>query len=99
VTRRISVSAVYKGYPRVLSPHILGTKKDVEFALCYQTGGESSQGAVIPNSPDNWRCMKVVELEGLALSDEPWGSVRGTSRKTSSCVDFVDVEVDPSDLG
>lgn len=87
-----SISAIYQGYYREMSPHVIGTKNGREQALFYQFGGESSSGTIVPNSKNNWRCMPINELTEVKIIDKDWHTAENHS-STQSCVEIIDVEV------
>jgi hypothetical protein len=88
-----NISADYKGYPRLMTPHTLGTKNGKEQCLLYQYGGKSSSATSFPeNSPANWRCVVVDELENVEIvRTDPHTCDQHTKGQT--CVDEVDVEI------
>ena len=92
IVNKKQVLAVYQGFPREMCPHVIGTKKDVEQALFYQFGGESSSGLKPAGSPGNWRCMPISELSNVSSRAGEWHTGSNHSRK-QTCVDIVDVEV------
>jgi hypothetical protein len=61
-------------------------------ALLYQFGGASSSGLGPVGSPDNWRCVKVDELQNVSTRPGPWHTAPNHSRP-QTCVDEIDVEV------
>jgi hypothetical protein len=82
----------YKGYHRVMTPHTLGHKDGKEQCLFYQFAGESSSANTFPkNSPNNWRCITLVELKNVATTG---GELHTCTQHTQpqTCVDVVDVE-------
>lgn len=55
----------YKGHPRIVEPHILGTLTTGRVALsCYQVRGTSSSGML------EWKNCKLDEMHELALLGE-----------------------------
>jgi hypothetical protein len=92
VLERKQVAVRYKGYRRLMCPHVLGTKKGRPQCLFYQFGGESSSGPVRPGSRANWRCIPVADIEELEVLRDggQWFGVRTEGSQT--CIDVVDVE-------
>ena len=86
------VVATYNGHVREMCPHVIGTKNGREQALFYQFGGTSSSGAIVPNSPQNWRCIPIDGLSGVLVRDGSWQTGANHSRP-QTCVDSIDVEV------
>lgn len=91
--QRRQVLATYGGLPRAFCPHVLGHKHGRAQALVYQFGGESHQGAVQGDGPDNWRCIHLDDLRDVRLRDGPWHSADNYRQHPQACVDEVDVEV------
>ncbi|WP_313625699.1 hypothetical protein [Kosakonia sp.] len=93
ILKKQQITAVYKGYYREMCPHALGTKNGKQQALFYQFGGESSKGRVDSTSTDNWRCLRLVDLENVQIRDGQWYTAENHSR-AQSCVDQIDYEVE-----
>ncbi len=87
------VIGIYKNFHREMCPHVIGLKNGRVQALFYQFAGESSRGPIIPNSPDNWRCIPVDEIHDLCVIDGVWHTGPNHSR-AQTCVDQIDLEVD-----
>ena len=82
------VSATNNGVRRILSPHALGEKDGRARALFLQSepiGGTDSL-------EDQWRCMDIDKLLEVTIWDDAWVRV-GTHSRRSTCMDYVDVEV------
>ncbi len=93
ILNRQNISADYKNYHRIMTPHALGHKDGREKCLLYQFAGESSSATVFPeNSPANWRCVFIDELTNVTVSGGPPITCR-THTKKQTCVDAVDVEL------
>ena len=85
-----SVTAMYGGYQRQLTPHVIGLAKDrTEQALFFQFGGGSSSG--LPPG-GMWRCMTISQLSQMIV-DPSLGSYVGTSQeiRPQSCVVTIDL--------
>jgi hypothetical protein len=91
-----NISGDYKGYHRIMTPHTLGHKHGNEQCLFYQFAGESSSASVFPeNSPANWRCITLDELDNVSAftaDDRLHTCTRHTQGQT--CVGDVDVEME-----
>lgn len=93
IINKQNVSADYKGYHRIMTPHTLGYKEGKEKCLLYQFDGQSSSATVFPeNSPANWRCVFIEELTNVATTGGPLHTCQ-THTKKQTCVDDVDVEL------
>jgi hypothetical protein len=92
IKQRKQIVCGYDGYRRELCPIILGHKNNgEEVALIFQFAGESSRG--LPRG-GSWRCLKLAGASDVRLRDGPWRS--GPShRQPQSCVDIVDLDVNP----
>lgn len=93
ILNRQNISATYKGYHRITTPHTLGHKDGKEKCLLYQFGGDSSKGTVFPeNSPNNWRDVFVEELTNVQIVG---GAIHTCTKHTQrqNSADQVDVEL------
>lgn len=91
INRKI-VTGTYNGYYREMCPHAIGLKRGREHALFYQFAGQSSQPLRPDGSPNNWRCIDLAVLSGVATKAGDWHTcARHTQRQT--CIDRIDVEV------
>ncbi|OLL33153.1 hypothetical protein BTH42_04230 [Burkholderia sp. SRS-W-2-2016] len=52
----------YRNLPRIAEPHVYGIKNGVLQILCYQTGGQSSNGGI----PD-WRRFDLDQMSRLTI--------------------------------
>ena len=66
----------YHGRRRLVCPHALGWKDGRAMLLGYQSGGETTTGALPNDRRKRWRCFLVDEVEAVALADQaaPWGT-------------------------
>ncbi|WP_261454470.1 hypothetical protein [Serratia fonticola] len=92
IKNKKQITATYKGHARELCPHAIGTKNGRQQALFYQFGGHSSSGAIVPGSPDNWKCLAINGLSNVSVHDGEWHTADNHS-KAQTCVDWIDVEV------
>lgn len=90
VLARDSVSALYQGHLRLLSPFVLGTKAGDPHVLAYQFGGTSHKKLAPDGSPENWRCLRVSELTEINVLPGMWHAPR-KGRSFQHCIDQVDV--------
>ena len=93
ILNKQNISADYKGYHRIMTPHTLGLKNNKEQCLFYQFEGKSSTTNVFPeNSPANWRCITLEELINISVID---GKLHTCTEHTQAqtCVDVVDIEM------
>jgi hypothetical protein len=94
IIERNIVAADYRGYVREMCPHMIGKKNGHPQALLYQFAGESGSGLKPDGSPDNWRCLCIDELAGVAIrkAEGEWHSASNYST-VQTCVDEIDVKV------
>lgn len=92
ILKKQHVVATYNGHVREMCPHVIGTKNGREQALFYQFGGTSSSGAIIPGSPQNWRCIPIAGMSNISIRSGTWHTGDNHSRP-QTCVDTIDVEV------
>ena len=93
IAAKQNISADYKGYPRIMTPHTLGYKDGKEKCLFYQFAGKSSSASTFPeNSPTNWRCVFIDELSHVSAVGGTLHTC-GTHTKRQTCVDNVDAEM------
>ena len=85
----------YRGSVREMCPHVLGKTKGAPYALMYQFAGESKGGLKLDGSPDNWRCLQIVELSHVAVrkANGEWHTASNYSA-TQNCVSEIDVRVE-----
>jgi hypothetical protein len=86
---RKQIICSYQGCDREICPHILGHKDGEEKALAYQFAGQSNSR--LPPGGE-WRCLLLSEVRGAQLRDGRWHS-EAYHRKSQSCVEVVDVDV------
>lgn len=61
---------------RLICPHALGWKAGRAMVLGYQTGGQTTTGALHADPRKRWRCMYVDEVDRLVAADpaSPWAT-------------------------
>jgi hypothetical protein len=71
--QRRPVHVSYHGRRRLLCPHALGWKDGRPMLLGYQTGGQTSTGALPADPRQRWRCLFVDEVEHVLVDmNAPW---------------------------
>jgi hypothetical protein len=73
---RHPVQVSYHGRQRLICPHALGWNNARPIVLGYQTGGQTSTGALHPDPRKRWRCMFVDDIDHVIAADpaSPWGT-------------------------
>ncbi|MDA8300736.1 MAG: hypothetical protein M0005_04150 [Actinomycetota bacterium] len=73
--RRRPVWLSYHGRRRLICPHALGWHNDRPVVLGYQTGGETSNGALPADPRQRWRVFFVDEANDVVADmAAPWGT-------------------------
>lgn len=90
LVERQSITAMYDGHRRDLTPHVIGkAKDDAEQALFFQFGGGSRSG--LPPG-GMWRCLALDKLTQVAvLPDAGWHVGTSQGIRPQSCVVTIDV--------
>ena len=97
---RQPVLVSYHGRQRVICPHALGQKAGRAMLLGYQTGGQTSTGALPADPRQRWRCFYLDELDQVmpAEAGSPWGTADNYSPwRPFPSVDEVTVAVPPDE--
>ena len=81
--------AVYNRLPRLLTPHLLGSRNGELRVFSYQYGGKTKSGLHPPGSPNNFRCMRVRDLQDIAVLDDRWYTGDGSGNR-QTCLDRID---------
>ena len=72
---RRPVHVCYHGRRRLICPHALGWKAGRPMVLGYQTGGQTSTGALPADPGQRWRCLFVDEVDHVLVDlSAPWGT-------------------------
>jgi hypothetical protein len=73
---RRPVCVSYHGLDRIICPHALGWKNHRAMVLGYQTGGQTSTGALDSDPAKRWRLLFVDEVDRVAVVEpaEAWAS-------------------------
>ena len=80
--QRRPVRVSYHGLERLICPHALGWKHGRPIVLGYQTGGETSTGALPADPRKRWRCLFIDEIVNIVDADPPhaWHSADNYNR-------------------
>ena len=89
IETKSQVFAIYNGKHRGLCPHVIGTKRGREQALCFQFEGSSTSG--LPDG-GQWRCLPIEGLENIELREGEWHT-GSHGAMPQSCVDEIDLTV------
>jgi hypothetical protein len=93
---RRPVQVSYHGRVRLICPHALGWKAGRPLLLGYQTGGQTSTGALPADPRQRWRCMFVDEVDQVLAAVGPWGTAENyNSSHPFPAIDEVTVAVTP----
>lgn len=73
---RRPVEVSYHGRCRLICPHALGWHNARAMVLGYQTGGQTTTGALSADPRKRWRCMYLDEIDQVVRADpaSPWQS-------------------------
>lgn len=88
---RKCVSAEYGGFLQLMCPHVIGLKQGKERALFFQFAGGSKSG--LPPGGE-WRCLDLSRLSNISTYEGRWQQGPPKARPPS-CVDQIDVQVEP----
>jgi len=73
--QRRPVCVSYHGRQRLVCPHALGWKNNRPMLLAYQSGGQTSAGALSADPRKRWRCMFVDEVDQVVAAEPAtWGT-------------------------
>lgn len=89
---RKPMTCVYEGHERAFCPIILGHSKGDEKVLIYQFDGCTSKGTLL--RPE-WKCFFVSKMAAVKISEGEWRA-GDLHRQAQSCVENVDLDVNPS---
>ena len=73
---RRPVQVSYHGRCRLICPHALGWHNGRAMVLGYQTGGQTTTGALPADPRKRWRCMYLDQIDQVVRADtaSPWQS-------------------------
>ena len=86
----------YHGRRRLICPHALGWKDGRAMLLGYQSGGQTSTGALPADPRQRWRCFFVDEVENVVAADTaaPWETADNyNASRPFNAIDYVSVAV------
>jgi len=98
--QRRPVLVSYHGRQRLICPHALGWHNSRPMVLGYQTGGQTSTGALHSDPRKRWRCLFVDEIEQVAAADPPSAWATADNYNPShpfNAIDTVTVAIPQSD--
>jgi hypothetical protein len=99
--QRQAVWVSYHGLQRLICPHALGWKRGRAMLLAYQSGGQTTNGALPADPRKRWRCLFVDEVDHVAVDrTTQWESASNYNHsRPFSAIDDVTVAVpaDPPD--
>ena len=98
---RRPVEVSYHGRCRLICPHALGWQDGRPMVLGYQTGGQTSTGALAVDPRKRWRCMYVDEIDHLTAADpaSPWQTADNYNPAHSfASIDETAIAIDPGSL-
>ena len=93
--QRHPVWVSYHGLRRLVCPHALGWKHGRAMLLAYQSGGQTTNGALPADPRKRWRCLFVDEVDHVAVDREAqWESASNYNHsRPFSAIDDVTVAV------
>jgi hypothetical protein len=89
IRRKLTITATYQNYERIMCPHVIGYKKGVMNALFFQFAGGSKSG--LP-AGGMWRCIHLDELTDVSAAPGEWHTAPDHTRP-QTCVDNIIAEV------
>jgi hypothetical protein len=98
--QRRPVRLSYHGRQRVICPHALGWSNGRPMLLGYQTGGQTSTGALAADPRRRWRCMFVDEVDQVVAADpaSAWGTADNYNpSRPFHAIDEVTIAITPGD--
>jgi hypothetical protein len=96
---RRPVQVSYHGRERLICPYALGWKAGRPLLLAYQTGGQTSTGALPADPRHRWRCLFVDEVDRVVTTGpaSPWGTADNyNSSHPFPAIDELTVAVTPA---
>jgi len=97
---RHPVIVCYHGKQRIICPHALGWKAGRPLLLGYQTGGQTSTGALPADPRQRWRCMYVDEIDQVTAENTPsrWGTADNYNYpQPFPAIDEVTIAITPNE--
>jgi hypothetical protein len=74
--QRRPVLVSYHGRQRLVCPHAMGWKDNRPMLLAYQSGGQTSTGALPADPRKRWRCLLIDDIDNVVVADtaSSWGT-------------------------
>jgi len=97
---RRPVRVSYHGRERLLCPHALGWHKGRPMLLGYQTGGQTSTGALPADPRQRWRCLYIDEIDHIVAENTAccWATADNyNSSHPFPAIDEVTIAITPND--
>jgi hypothetical protein len=97
---RHPVLVCYHGRQRLICPHALGWKAGRPLLLGYQTGGQTSTGALPADPRQRWRCLYVDEIDQVVAQNTArrWGTADNYNYSHPfPAIDEVTIAITPND--
>jgi hypothetical protein len=97
-TRR-PVEVYYHGRCRLICPHALGWHNGRAMVLGYQTGGQTSTGALPTDPRKRWRCMYLDHIDRVVDADSAsaWQTADNYNHSQPfPVIDHVAIAITPS---
>lgn len=93
VRQRHPVRVSYHGRQRLICPHALGWNNGRPMVLGYQTGGQTSTGALPADPRLRWRCLFVDEIDHVVAAEPstPWQTADNYNHSRPFSFNAVDV--------
>jgi hypothetical protein len=98
--QRRPVVVCYHGRERLLCPHALGWNKGRPMLLGYQTGGQTSTGALPADPRQRWRCLYIDEIDHVVAAHKAsrWGTADNYNHSHPfPAIDEVTIAITPND--
>jgi hypothetical protein len=98
--QRRPVHVSYHGRHRLICPHALGWKNGRPMVLGYQTGGQTSTGALPADPRRRWRCLFIDEVDQVLAAEptSPWQTAGNyNSSRPFNTIDEVTVAISSAD--
>jgi hypothetical protein len=98
--QRRPVRVAYHGKQRIICPHALGWNNHRPIVLAYQTGGQTSTGALPADPRKRWRCLYIDEIDQVVAENTAcrWGTADNYNYSHPfPAIDEVTIAITPND--
>jgi hypothetical protein len=98
--QRRPVLVSYHGRQRLVCPHAMGWKDNRPMLLAYQSGGQTSTGALAADPRKRWRCLYVDDIDHVVAAEaaSAWRTADNyNSAHPFPAVDEVTIAITPGD--